>query len=381
MKILIIRTMPNKVDLNAYNLQEIGLAKALVEKGHQCDVMYYNGKSRDRIEVIKFGDGKSINVIWKRGFGLYNEGIYPGLKKYVDKYDIVQVAEYVGIVSAWLNIFRKNKTVNYHGPYYYENNRGDILKAKVFDALLLPLSRKKNMVVMTKSKLATEYIKAKGIENVVTLGVGLDTEKINTTPVEDNDFLRKVKTEKSAYRYLLYVGEISERRNSLFLLELLKKISETRKVKLIVVGNGKSDYVDLWKNRIRDLELDNLILYSERLEQQYVGQLYKYADVFLLPTNYEIFGMVLLEAMYFGVPVFTTYNGGSSTLLNGDNGFIINSLNVDEWMKYICKVLDEPKKWNEVSKNARRTIEEGYTWNVLADKFLDVYNKRLKMIK
>ena len=373
--------MPNKVDLNAYNLQEIGLAKALVEKGHQCDVMYYNGKSRDRIEVIKFGDGKSINVIWKRGFGLYNEGIYPGLKKYVDKYDIVQVAEYVGIVSAWLNIFRKNKTVNYHGPYYYENNRGDILKAKVFDALLLPLSRKKNMVVMTKSKLATEYIKAKGIENVVTLGVGLDTEKINTTPVEDNDFLRKVKTEKSAYRYLLYVGEISERRNSLFLLELLKKISETRKVKLIVVGNGKSDYVDLWKNRIRDLELDNLILYSERLEQQYVGQLYKYADVFLLPTNYEIFGMVLLEAMYFGVPVFTTYNGGSSTLLNGDNGFIINSLNVDEWMKYICKVLDEPKKWNEVSKNARRTIEEGYTWNVLADKFLDVYNKRLKMIK
>ena len=44
MKILILRTTPNEVSLNTYNLQEIGLAKSLIRKGHICDVAYYTKK-------------------------------------------------------------------------------------------------------------------------------------------------------------------------------------------------------------------------------------------------------------------------------------------------------------------------------------------------
>ena len=43
MKVLIVRPSPNKMNVNTYNLQEIGLAKALVRKGCVCDVMYYCG--------------------------------------------------------------------------------------------------------------------------------------------------------------------------------------------------------------------------------------------------------------------------------------------------------------------------------------------------
>ena len=57
MKILIVRTTPNKMNLSTYNLQEIGLAKALIRKGNYCYVMYYCGKEKDHIEEITFDDG------------------------------------------------------------------------------------------------------------------------------------------------------------------------------------------------------------------------------------------------------------------------------------------------------------------------------------
>lgn len=62
---------------------------------------------------------------------------------------------------------------------------------------------------------------------------------------------------------------------------------------------------------------------------------YQSCDAFSLPTRYEIFGMVLLEAMYYGLPTFTTYNGGSSTLMNQENGIIINSIDMIKLSKII----------------------------------------------
>ncbi|MFR9081560.1 MAG: glycosyltransferase family 4 protein [Coprococcus comes] len=54
--------------------------------------------------------------------------------------------------------------------------------------------------------------------------------------------------------------------------------------------------------------------------------------------------MVLLEAMYYGLPVFTTYNGGSSTLINNENGIIIENTDCNEWSEKIVKVLSDKKR-------------------------------------
>ena len=47
MKVLILRVTPNKMNMSSYNLQEIGLAKALIRRGIECDVAYYCGKEED----------------------------------------------------------------------------------------------------------------------------------------------------------------------------------------------------------------------------------------------------------------------------------------------------------------------------------------------
>ncbi len=379
MKILILRTTPNKMNLKNYNLQEFGLAKALIRKGHQCDVGYYCGKEKDHVQEIPFDDDKMLKVLWLRGFGAMYEGIYPSLGKYARDYDIIQVGGYVGLTSCWLNIFEKNKTVNYNGLYYCEDNVGDIKKAKLFDKTLLKLQNRKSMVVATKSVLATDYLREKGIENVTTIGVGLDLDNLvcSTDEIQTNEFTDIVKN--SAFsKKLLYIGVLEERRNITFLLETFKEISEKiAAIGLVLIGKGKPEYVSMCMRKIEELGIKDNVIYKESLEQKYMPAIYQACDAFLLPTRYEIFGMVLLEAMYYGLPVFTTYNGGSSTLMNERNGVVIDVFDVNEWSSKIIQILVDKNRCREIGENAHKTIAEGYTWDALADKFLKVYEKRL----
>ena len=90
--------------------------------------------------------------------------------------------------------------------------------------------------------------------------------------------------------------------------------------------------------------------------------------------------MVLLEAMYFGVPVVTTFNGGSSTVIeDGKTGIVIDQLDTGLWIRRILELLADSELRQEIIVRANRLIEEKYTWDALAEKFLSVYQSRLDM--
>ena len=375
------------MDLCTYNLQEIGLAKALIRKGHICDVMYCCGEEEEHIQTIVFDQGRMLNILWLRSrkWSVFlREGIYPSLKKYIDRYDVIQVSEYVGLTSLWLNRKYPDKTINYQGPYYCAENHGDIKKAALFDRFILPLQHKKNMVVVTKSVLATEYMESKGIPNVTTIGVGLDLDSLqrDNEGIYAHEFIQKLHNEKGNNKYLLYIGVLEPRRNTLFLLEIFQKVLiEYPDTKLILIGKGKSDYVKQCMVLIHTLGIEDRVIYRDQMDQKYLRAVYEVSDAFVLPTRYEIFGMVLLEAMYFGLPTITTYNGGSSTLMDESNGVVIKDMNSDIWSKKIIELLKNDEVRHAIGEAAHRTIAENYTWDSLADKFLEAYNRRLQSRK
>ena len=175
---------------------------------------------------------------------------------------------------------------------------------------------------------------------------------------------------------------MEDRRNIHFLLEVFKQVAiEIPDCQLVLIGSGKKEYVESCFDKMKELGIQDKVIYREQLEQKYMKAVYECSDAFLLPTRYEIFGMVILEAMYFGLPVFTTYNGGSSTLITEENGIVIKNFNKDEWTQKIVSVIDNCELANTISENAHRMIVENYTWDALADKFLSVYQKRLKSKK
>ena len=126
------------------------------------------------------------------------------------------------------------------------------------------------------------------------------------------------------------------------------------------------------KEIVKNNNLENSVIFQDKISQEYLAKIYKRSSVFLLPTTYEIFGMVLLESMYFGIPTITTYNGGSSTLIEDEkDGFIIDELEENKWANKIIKIINSNNE--EIEIRAKKKIEL-FTWDNLADKFIDVYN-------
>lgn len=376
MKILIIRNYPSYMDVehNTYNIQEIGLAKALVRKGHTCDIVFWTNNKEKTVDYT-FED-KHIKVYYKRGINILKNAVYININKLIKQYDVIQLCEYNQLQS-WLMAKKyPDKTVIYHGPYYSDfNNRYNSMCSFV-DKFMLRAYRKNNTPFIVKSKLAQKFLQDKNINNITVAGVGVD---LGAFEVKENEVVPKEVAkidEIDGGIKLLYIGRLEKRRNVTFLVDVLKALSDKGiKISLVIVGDGDSEYKDMLFEYIEQSGVKDRICYIEKLEQKYLSLVYNRCHIFLLPTYYEIFGMVLLEAMYFGKLVITTKNGGSDMLIsNGKDGIVVDEFDVNKWISAIVFNYGE----EEICKNAREKIVNNFTWDAIADKFIDVYKRKVK---
>lgn len=369
MKILIIRTFPSILDPNGYNIQEIGFAKALVRCGVLCDVILYNGKNADREEIIEVRDGEktigTVKVFLRHGFGILKNGFFPGLDRIVKDYDLLQVHEYDQISSwkyyAW---YKKKPVVIYHGPYFDEFNKGYNFKCRVFDNLFLRLKHNRDTLCFTKSRAAAKFLNSKGFKRTVPIGVGLNTDNFSGGAV--------VKAEGKDTWDMVYIGKIEPRRNSMLLLDIIEEVHRKQSnIHMTVVGTGEKEYFDAWYEKAKPLIESGVLSYIDKMEQSRLKGLYATSDVMVFPSNYEIFGMVLLEAMYFDLPVISSDNGGSDTLIeNGKNGIVVDSFNRDTWVDAILELYNNRDKYNEIKRALVETDHSTYTWDGIARKYL-----------
>lgn len=375
MRILIVRMWPDVLNIRNYNCQEIGLAKALIRKGHTCDIVLYSEKKQEDEDII-FDNDKKIHIYYLRAKKFLKNAIFEKrLYEIIKSYDVIQTSEYDQIGNVKLKRKAKNKMVIYHGPYSCEYTKGYKMKCIFSDLYFIFNKDYKNTPCLSKSILATNLLKEKGFKDITTVGVGLDIDRFNNE-IKYNKDIEKLVNEKNnnKYQYLLYIGKIEDRRNIIFLLDVLKSICEEKSnIKLIMVGKGEKSYIEKCFNYAKNIGIYDKIIYFESFKQEELPNLYKCCDLFLLPTQYEIFGMVLLESMYFGLPVITTLNGGSSTLINNtENGFICE-LKKEEWCKCIGKIISDEELRKHISCNCTKEIIMKYTWDKLADKFLNIY--------
>ncbi len=378
MKVLIIRNYPSYMAVrnNTYNIQELGLAKALMKKGILCDILFWTDKE-ETTQIIPVDNFGVISVFYKHGKSMLKNTVFVGCEKLFDEYDILQPCEY-NQIQAWL-LARKypRKTVIYHGPYYSKFNERYNLMCKIFDMFFLRTYLKQGTKFIAKSGMAREFLLNKGIDdkNVGVTGVGLDIEMLSSKLKECSEPLYIKMKQETGYIKMLYVGRFEERRNILFIFDIYKMVLEINsQIRLYMIGTGDEEYVKKSFDYAKELGIEDNIVWQEIMEQKYLSEVYKLADFFLLPTEYEIFGMVLLEAMYYNTVVLTTRNGGSSTLIEDrKNGFIIDELDIDAWVQCILRTSLDVNLMNSISESACNTVSNFYTWSHVADAFIEQY--------
>lgn len=370
-KMLYVRCGPYELTFNNYNLQEIGLGTAFCKKGFDFDVLYYS--KVNRTQIINVGNRK-ITILWRKGIKFLRTGIYPFLYRnsFLKKYDIVITSEYSQITSCILAKLHNNVFL-YNGPYY--NLFKIPLTEKLYDRLYCKKINQLMKKTFCKTRMSEDYISRKGITNTVVTGVGLDTTKFDNVKVVESS-TKNLLEKMRGHRNILYVGNIIPRKNVELIIRTFVKLKQTSKyndVQLVIVGKGDEGY----KRKCRSLipeHLEALVTWCEFIQNSQLKFVYQAAHVFLLPSVHEIFGMVLLEAMFFSLPVVSSHSAGAETLIqNKKNGIIVEGFDENLWATEIKDILDNPMLGTKYGEAASKTINDYFLWDRIVDKMIDYF--------
>jgi len=252
----------------------------------------------------------------------------------------------------------------------YKNYQGYIKKSLqiLYDIIFLPILRSNLTHVICKTKAAEIYLHQKKIYNTNVIGVGINEEPFSN---HQTDWRSKLNIPKEK-KIVIYIGILEERRNPLLIIEIAKSILRNDVI-FIIVGNGP--LYNQMKSQVISHCLQEKIVQIKSLPQSELGGLYNEASILLLPSNYEIFGMVLLESMYHGVSCITSPNAGSNDIITDEtHGIIVDNFVIEEWLIAIDKVLYMRKSNPDIPEILQTKFNQSWSWEVLAKQYDTIYS-------
>ncbi len=175
--------------------------------------------------------------------------------------------------------------------------------------------------------------------------------------------------------YIFFVGTIQPRKNIVNLVkafEIFKSrhFSSAKNYKLIIAG-GKGW---LWREtfkKIKESSVRQDIILTGAVSSQELANLYSRAKVFILPSLYEGFGLPILEAFSYGVPVIASNNSSLSEIV-GEAGLLINSENSDAIAEAIKKAIENNDLRDDLIKKGKRRLFD-FSWEKSAEEHLKVF--------
>jgi glycosyltransferase involved in cell wall biosynthesis len=203
--------------------------------------------------------------------------------------------------------------------------------------------------------------------HVIPNGVEVSRFKVSSKP-------QLVETRVSeARKTILYVGRIVREKGIFTLLDALEELRKLGKdVRLVFVGEGPLKE-DLAKEVVRR-KLNDRVTLAGFVDEQKLVSLYNSSDAFVLPSHYEPFGMVVLEAMASRIPVVVSDVGGLSELVeDGITGVKVPASDPRALAEGIRRVLEDGELSRNLKENAYRAVQEKYGWDLIAEKTLEAY--------
>ena len=148
----------------------------------------------------------------------------------------------------------------------------------------------------------------------------------------------------------------------------------THLVKYIIVGEGWSR--DKLEAEARATGHSDKIHFTGFASDKDVIELMTSADVLIVPSIYEPFGIVALEGMATGVPVVASKVGGLAEVIDHDEtGLFVYPRSLESIAWGIDRILSDPDHANWLTQNAKEKLHKAYSWEAVAMKTVEVYKK------
>jgi len=212
--------------------------------------------------------------------------------------------------------------------------------------------------------VVSEYVK-RTIEHLISnekifvIPNGVDINFFNPEK-KDREYLSKKYKIDSVKPWIIFVGELIKRKRP----DIIVKLAQHNRDKIFIVVGRKNKQL----NFEQLIQNSNNIKWVAMMERGDIVRLLASSDVFILPSLYEGFGMVIIEAMASGCPVIGTDCGAISELItDGVDGFKVkkNANEIEMFSQLINSLLENHELKKKIITHAIKKVKENFNWERL----------------
>ena len=321
------------------------------------DVLYEYRIAFDRDKTWSLKVAHHFKEFFLKSFHLFGSTVvsFDFTKHLKKKYDLIIVGEYNTMTGRLITLYLSAKKIpfalNIDGGYIKKNDNWLKKKSKTFFI-------SKPTWWLSPSIESDSYLKHYGAveSNIYRYPFTSVLEKdvlLNVLTVEEKDEIRK-KLKITEKKVVMTVGRFIKSKGFDVLLKSFSKV-ESKTGLYIVGGEPTEEYLEL----IDKYNLKNVHFISF-LNKNELANYYKAADLFVLPTRKDVWGLVINEAMSFGLPVITTDKcvAGIELVEDNENGFIVPVDDQEELTQKINTILLNETLRNKMALNSLKKIQQ-----------------------
>lgn len=263
----------------------------------------------------------------------------------------------------------------------------------------LPIDRKTDLAYLERVQdrlwrimfypFLMQHVVTKRMDRVITVSASAaeETKNVFKVPTQklrviyngiDTTIFRKVDGEDKQHGHLIMVGNSQDRKKGLvYLLEALRLLQRKNDVKLTIVDRGLPDneYAPQLVNRYN---LDGRVNFTGKVGLEELVEHYSRAEVAVVPSLYEGFGLPAAEAMACGLPVIATTAGALPEVVeDGKSGILVPPQDSHALAKAIEQLLNDEQLRRVMGEEGRKRVQTHFTWEQAAKKTLEVYQEVL----
>ena len=246
--------------------------------------------------------------------------------------------------------------------------------AAFVEGLIFGHNSPKARIVVSES-MKREFIRHYGdaAKSIIVIPNGVDLKRFN--PANRPVYRDRIRQKHGIYRsdpVLIFAGGDWERKGVPYIIEALRLLLSPN-VKLFISGSGDEKFYSQLAELKQVRERIIFVSGSSNLWEYYAA-----SDVFVFPTIYEPFGLVIVEAMASGLPVITSrVAGAADVIIDGVNGLLLRDpSDVSDLAAKIELLLSNARLGKTMGVRARKAAEK-LSWDAVAEKTLEVYNRIL----
>jgi glycosyltransferase involved in cell wall biosynthesis len=331
----------------------------------------------DGIPVTRF---KAYSLKGEMHYVLIPKMIRAILKEQPDIIHAHSYGYYQSTAGAFANMLKERPmiiTPHFHPSWSMWGGKKRKGLRKVYDKVIAKSAMRTPDIVICHTKNEKELLKQYSIpeERIKIIPAGIDFSQFKTIP-SGNIFRKKYDI---LGKMILYTGRLASNKGLLYLIESAPNIlSEFVDATFVFVGEDEGQR-EILEEKAKELGISDNVLFTGHItDYDLFLSSYSACDVFVLPSEYEAFGLVLLEAGACEKPCVATRVGGVPEVIEGGKtGMLVDYGDSRGLSEAILELLKDDNKRKEMGEAARKRVKNKFTWPKVVDELEKVYENVL----